>query len=150
MKQQRLNVDSPTFTPLQPATNGAVSNARVVAISPKAANAKIFTPKSQKSGASFNSCLNYRLHAQVTLVSLALEIDSLSSTYTCVPAISPPNAHNKKAAQDWNPQSFQEFVPQNYESEQYVGTLASPQSSTLVFKISSPVTCGKFNSTVEC
>ncbi|OCL10176.1 PAB-dependent poly(A)-specific ribonuclease subunit PAN3 [Glonium stellatum] len=48
--KKRFNVDSPSFTPLQPATNGALTPApRSAAISPKAANAAVFTPKSQRS-----------------------------------------------------------------------------------------------------
>lgn len=41
----RLNVDSPSFTPLQPQTNGL----RPSAISPRSANAAPFTPKSNNS-----------------------------------------------------------------------------------------------------
>ncbi|KKY20417.1 putative pabp1-dependent polyspecific ribonuclease subunit pan3 [Diplodia seriata] len=45
--KKRFNVDSPSFTPLQPNTNGVASSPRQTTISPKAANAAIFTPKSQ-------------------------------------------------------------------------------------------------------
>jgi PAB-dependent poly(A)-specific ribonuclease subunit 3 len=49
--KKRFNVDSPSFTPLQTATNGAATpSSRGAAISPKAANAAVFTPKSQRSG----------------------------------------------------------------------------------------------------
>ncbi|KAL5373624.1 PAB-dependent poly(A)-specific ribonuclease subunit 3 [Paraphaeosphaeria sporulosa] len=52
-KMKRFNVDSPSFTPLQASTNGALTpSSRSAAISPKAANAAIFTPKSQRSAAS--------------------------------------------------------------------------------------------------
>ncbi|KAK7525836.1 PAB-dependent poly(A)-specific ribonuclease subunit PAN3 [Phyllosticta citriasiana] len=44
--KKRFNVDSPSFTPLQPASNGAASSPRATTISPKAANAAVFTPKS--------------------------------------------------------------------------------------------------------
>ncbi|KAL1637858.1 PAB-dependent poly(A)-specific ribonuclease subunit 3 [Neofusicoccum ribis] len=44
--KKRFNVDSPSFTPLQPSTNGVTSSPRQTTISPKAANAAIFTPKS--------------------------------------------------------------------------------------------------------
>ncbi|KAK7535373.1 PAB-dependent poly(A)-specific ribonuclease subunit PAN3 [Phyllosticta citribraziliensis] len=44
--KKRFNVDSPSFTPLQPAPNGAASSPRATTISPKAANAAVFTPKS--------------------------------------------------------------------------------------------------------
>ncbi|KAF1947491.1 hypothetical protein EJ02DRAFT_91414 [Clathrospora elynae] len=48
--KKRFNVDSPSFTPLQPSTNGSVTpSTRSAAISPKAANAAVFTPKSQRS-----------------------------------------------------------------------------------------------------
>ncbi|KAF2843481.1 PAB-dependent poly(A)-specific ribonuclease subunit PAN3 [Patellaria atrata CBS 101060] len=47
--KQRFNVDSPSFTPLQPATNGAISAVRSATISPKAVNATVFTPKAVKS-----------------------------------------------------------------------------------------------------
>ena len=48
---KRFNVDSPSFTPLQATTNGSLTpSSRSAAISPKAANAAIFTPKSQRSG----------------------------------------------------------------------------------------------------
>ncbi|KAH6644555.1 PAB-dependent poly(A)-specific ribonuclease subunit PAN3 [Boeremia exigua] len=51
--KKRFNVDSPAFTPLQPATNGqATPAARSAAISPKAASAAVFTPKSQRSTVS--------------------------------------------------------------------------------------------------
>ena len=50
-KMKRFNVDSPSFTPLQTSTNGTLTpSSRSAAISPKAANAAIFTPKSQRSG----------------------------------------------------------------------------------------------------
>lgn len=48
--KKRFNVDSPSFTPLQANTNGSVTpSPRSAAISPKAANAAVFTPKSQRS-----------------------------------------------------------------------------------------------------
>jgi PAB-dependent poly(A)-specific ribonuclease subunit 3 len=48
-----FNVDSPSFTPLQASTNGSVTpSSRSAAISPKAANAAVFTPKSQRSSES--------------------------------------------------------------------------------------------------
>jgi PAB-dependent poly(A)-specific ribonuclease subunit 3 len=48
--KKRFNVDSPSFTPLQATTNGSLTpSSRGAAISPKAANAAIFTPKSQRS-----------------------------------------------------------------------------------------------------
>ncbi|KAF2119944.1 PAB-dependent poly(A)-specific ribonuclease subunit PAN3 [Lophiotrema nucula] len=51
--KKRFNVDSPSFTPLQPSTNGSLApSSRSAAISPKAANAAVFTPKSQRSTAS--------------------------------------------------------------------------------------------------
>ncbi|KAF2462013.1 PAB-dependent poly(A)-specific ribonuclease subunit PAN3 [Lineolata rhizophorae] len=43
--KKKFNVDSPSFTPLQPASNGASSSSRSATISPKAANAAVFTPK---------------------------------------------------------------------------------------------------------
>ncbi|KAJ4360355.1 PAB-dependent poly(A)-specific ribonuclease subunit 3 [Didymosphaeria variabile] len=52
-KMKRFNVDSPSFTPLQASTNGSLTpSSRGAAISPKAASAAIFTPKSQRSAAS--------------------------------------------------------------------------------------------------
>ncbi|KAF2740750.1 PAB-dependent poly(A)-specific ribonuclease subunit PAN3 [Polyplosphaeria fusca] len=51
--KKRFNVDSPSFTPLQASTNGSLTpSSRSAAISPKAANAAVFTPKSQRSTAS--------------------------------------------------------------------------------------------------
>ncbi|KAH7401250.1 PABP-dependent poly(A) nuclease 3 [Pyrenochaeta sp. MPI-SDFR-AT-0127] len=51
--KKRFNVDSPSFTPLQASTNGSVTpSSRGAAISPKAANAAVFTPKSQRSTVS--------------------------------------------------------------------------------------------------
>ncbi|KAF1844162.1 uncharacterized protein K460DRAFT_408463 [Cucurbitaria berberidis CBS 394.84] len=51
--RKRFNVDSPSFTPLQASTNGSVTpSSRSAAISPKAANAAVFTPKSQRSTVS--------------------------------------------------------------------------------------------------
>ncbi|OAL05143.1 PAB-dependent poly(A)-specific ribonuclease subunit PAN3 [Phaeosphaeriaceae sp. SRC1lsM3a] len=51
--KKRFNVDSPSFTPLTTASNGAVTpSTRNAAISPKAANAAVFTPKSQRSTVS--------------------------------------------------------------------------------------------------
>ncbi|KAK7543868.1 PAB-dependent poly(A)-specific ribonuclease subunit PAN3 [Phyllosticta citricarpa] len=49
--KKRFNVDSPSFTPLQPASNGAASSPRATTISPKAANAAVFTPKSNVKSA---------------------------------------------------------------------------------------------------
>ncbi|KAF1986396.1 PAB-dependent poly(A)-specific ribonuclease subunit PAN3 [Aulographum hederae CBS 113979] len=46
---QRFNVDSPSFTPLQTAPNGFSSSSRGSTISPKAANAAVFTPKTNKA-----------------------------------------------------------------------------------------------------
>ncbi|KAF2259909.1 hypothetical protein CC78DRAFT_536747 [Lojkania enalia] len=51
--KKRFNVDSPSFTPLQASTNGSLTpSSRSAAISPKAANAAVFTPKSQRSTTS--------------------------------------------------------------------------------------------------
>ncbi|KAH4014028.1 PAN2-PAN3 deadenylation complex subunit PAN3 [Parastagonospora nodorum] len=51
--KKRFNVDSPSFTPLTTTPNGSVTaSARNAAISPKAANAAVFTPKSQRSAVS--------------------------------------------------------------------------------------------------
>ncbi|PSN74838.1 PAB-dependent poly(A)-specific ribonuclease subunit PAN3 [Corynespora cassiicola Philippines] len=51
--KKKFNVDSPSFTPLQASTNGSLTpSSRSAAISPKAANAAIFTPKSQRSTTS--------------------------------------------------------------------------------------------------
>jgi hypothetical protein len=51
MQKSRFTGDSPAFTPLQAATNGTLTpGARSAAISPKAAKAAVFTPKSQRSG----------------------------------------------------------------------------------------------------
>lgn len=52
--KKRFNADTPSFSPsfatLQPVTNGSLTpTPRSAAISPKAANAAIFTPKSQRS-----------------------------------------------------------------------------------------------------
>ncbi|KAF2271612.1 PAB-dependent poly(A)-specific ribonuclease subunit PAN3 [Westerdykella ornata] len=80
--KKRFNVDSPSFTPLQPSTNGSLTpSARGSAISPKAANAAVFTPKSQRSNTST------------------------------------PSIHNKEITHDWHAQDFQEFVPQNFDSQ---------------------------------
>jgi PAB-dependent poly(A)-specific ribonuclease subunit 3 len=57
--KKRFNVDSPSFTPLSTVPNGSVTpSQRNAAISPKAANAAVFTPKSQRSSESF-SCSRY-------------------------------------------------------------------------------------------
>lgn len=46
----RMNADSPAFTPTQTSPNGSQANlARSTTISPKAANAAVFTPKTNKS-----------------------------------------------------------------------------------------------------
>ncbi|KAI1552085.1 PABP-dependent poly A nuclease 3 [Pyrenophora tritici-repentis] len=83
--KKRFNVDSPSFTPLQASTNGSVTpSSRSAAISPKAANAAVFTPKSQRS------------------------------------TVTTPHMHAKEPAIDWHTQDFQEFVPQNFESQQMV------------------------------
>ncbi|KAF2087114.1 PAB-dependent poly(A)-specific ribonuclease subunit PAN3, partial [Saccharata proteae CBS 121410] len=50
--KKRFNVESPSFTPLQPATNGVAASPRSAAISPKAANAAVFTPKTNMKAAS--------------------------------------------------------------------------------------------------
>lgn len=44
-----FNVDSPSFQPLLPVGNGASSGTKSASISPRAANAAIFTPKSLKA-----------------------------------------------------------------------------------------------------
>ncbi|PVI04807.1 PAB-dependent poly(A)-specific ribonuclease subunit PAN3 [Periconia macrospinosa] len=57
--KKRFNVDSPSFTPLQASTNGSMTpTPRSAAISPKAANAAVFTPKSQRSTTSTPSLQN--------------------------------------------------------------------------------------------
>lgn len=98
--KKRFNVDSPSFTPLQPNTNGTVTpSARGAAISPKAANAAIFTPKSQRSSES------------------AYQSMTAGSNELNPAATSTPGAHGKEATLDWHSQDFQEFVPQNFEGQ---------------------------------
>ncbi|KAF2229694.1 PAB-dependent poly(A)-specific ribonuclease subunit PAN3 [Viridothelium virens] len=48
--KKRFNVDSPAFKPLGPMTNGNSSGAKSASISPQAAGAAIFTPKSTSAG----------------------------------------------------------------------------------------------------
>ncbi|KAL9094181.1 MAG: hypothetical protein Q9165_003596 [Trypethelium subeluteriae] len=48
--KKRFNVDSPAFKPLGPITNGNSSGAKGASISPQAAGAAIFTPKSTNAG----------------------------------------------------------------------------------------------------
>ena len=109
--KRRFNVDSPSFTPLQPSTNGAGQNQnsnqnhhnhhnhhhnqhhaassnhaqpiRGSTISPKAANAAPFTPKSARSA-----------------------------------VIAPPTHHKDSSSSDWSSHEFQEFVPQNFDAAQ--------------------------------
>lgn len=52
--RKQLNVDSPSFTPLAPSTNGltAGSSPRAAAISPRSASAAVFTPKTTKGATS--------------------------------------------------------------------------------------------------
>ncbi|KAI9675632.1 MAG: PAB-dependent poly(A)-specific ribonuclease subunit 3 [Caeruleum heppii] len=50
--KRRLNVDSPTFTPSSLTSNGSGSGVKSTTISPKAANAAPFTPKSSSAGTS--------------------------------------------------------------------------------------------------
>ena len=47
--KKRLNVESPSFTPLQPVPNGLTSNNAI--ISPNATSAPVFTPRSSRPGA---------------------------------------------------------------------------------------------------
>ena len=47
--KKRLNVESPSFTPLQPVPNGLTSNNAT--ISPNATSAPVFTPRSSRPGA---------------------------------------------------------------------------------------------------
>lgn len=109
---KRFNVDSPSFTPLQASTNGSLTpSSRGAAISPKAANAAIFTPKSQRSSKS--SC-------QSPLPS------SLISSSSAVPsAASTPSLQTKEPAVEWHPQQdFAEFVPGQTFDNQMVGLVS--------------------------
>jgi PAB-dependent poly(A)-specific ribonuclease subunit 3 len=101
--KKRFNVDSPAFTPLQATTNGAVTpSSRSAAISPKAANAAVFTPQKQRSSES---------SASTTRTFLYMLISSAATT---------PHMHTKEPAIDWHSQDFQEFVPQSFEGQQMV------------------------------
>ncbi|KAF1998454.1 PAB-dependent poly(A)-specific ribonuclease subunit PAN3 [Amniculicola lignicola CBS 123094] len=98
--KKRFNADSPSFTPLQASTNGSLTpSARSAAISPKAANAAVFTPKSQRSSKSRGG-LSSSSHSSLTGA-----------------AVSTPSLQTKEPALEWHPQEFQEFVPQGYEGQ---------------------------------
>ncbi|KAF2104553.1 PAB-dependent poly(A)-specific ribonuclease subunit pan3 [Rhizodiscina lignyota] len=89
--RKRLNVDSPSFTPLQPSANGlnSGSSSRIgsAAISPKAASAAIFTPKSTK-------------------------------TANFTPAPAPPVPQVREPSAEWGSHDFQEFIPGAYDVTQ--------------------------------
>ncbi|CAN9471035.1 unnamed protein product [Alternaria alternata] len=101
--KKRFNVDSPSFTPLQASTNGSVTpSSRSATISPKAANAAVFTPKSQRSS-EFSNNRQYRLSTHA---------DYLSRHH---PAYARERARNRLAFA-----RLQEFVPQSFEGQQMV------------------------------
>jgi hypothetical protein len=91
----RLNVDSPSFTPLQPQPNG-FQQGRSSALSPRSANAAPFTPKLSKPSWS--------------LLFVCSRADSLG------PLSNP--VLPKPTAPEWTPQEFPEFVPKSFDPGQ--------------------------------
>ncbi|KAL9076699.1 MAG: hypothetical protein Q9157_003568, partial [Trypethelium eluteriae] len=74
--KKRFNVDSPAFKPLGPMTNGNSSGAKSASISPQAAGAAIFTPKSTSAVNQFNQSNNQH---QTQLNPYAQDTNSLDS-----------------------------------------------------------------------
>jgi hypothetical protein len=126
--KQRLNVDSPSFTPLTAAVNGS-SGSRSTTISPKAASAAPFTPKSQKKRK-----LPYEMIARIALLRIwprfLLTATTIAELMTHQPeaTIAP---YQSKDIQEFVPQSvtpsipqaipqaqeYAEFVPHQYEAQ---------------------------------
>ena len=63
-QKKALNVDSPSFTPTLLSVNGTNSGKKPAAISPKAANAAVFLPKSIASSQSHSL---FWVHETLTL-----------------------------------------------------------------------------------
>jgi PAB-dependent poly(A)-specific ribonuclease subunit 3 len=121
--KKRFNVDSPSFTPLTTTPNGSVtSSARNAAISPKAANAAVFTPKSQRSSE----------YSIVNVNRVCVLIYSAAST---------PNLHNKEPAIDWHAPDFQEFVPETFGGPMVCAPISVASSLSDIMSAPHYLTC---------
>jgi PAB-dependent poly(A)-specific ribonuclease subunit 3 len=92
----RLNVESPSFTPLQPQPNGYQQQGRSSALSPRSASAAPFTPKLSKPSWSH--------------LIVCPRADYLGPLSNAVPP--------KPTAPEWTPQEFPEFVPKSFDPSQ--------------------------------
>ena len=100
----KFNVESPSFTPLQPHTSNGLQSNRPNTISPRAAQAAVFTPKSNKP-----STYKWpRTACQVFLLIIRMVSGPLAQ-----------HVKPKPTAPEWPP-DFQEFVPQGYDNTQNV------------------------------
>ena len=119
----RMNADSPSFTPAQTTQNGG-QNTRSTTISPKAANAAVFTPKTNKSSKK-------SLWKLVVMRNFAanFRIGPLAQTLqTREPQeFKPQEFKNEELktqelkAQDFNAEEFkpQEFKPQEFKPQEF-------------------------------
>lgn len=108
----RMNADSPSFTPAQTSPNGGQA-ARSTAISPKAANAAVFTPKTNKSS-------KMTLWRQVVEQNIApnLILGPLASTLQArEPQEFKPRGQNDVQQQQIQPQipAAQDYTQQSYD-----------------------------------
>jgi len=110
--KKSFNVESPSFTPKTLAAQPAVTQAKNIGISPKAAAAATFTPRgsgTQKTGRKERRA--------------APQGSQLEGTVTPASA-----SHSKAPSNEFVPQqsfqnTFQEFVPQNFVSPSQVSWL---------------------------
>jgi PAB-dependent poly(A)-specific ribonuclease subunit 3 len=96
LSSTRFNVESPSFTPLQPQPNG-LQQGRSSALSPRSANAAPFTPKSSKPSWS----------PPFVRAQKANFLGPLAN-----------HARPKPTAPEWTPQEFTEFVPKSFDPSQ--------------------------------
>jgi hypothetical protein len=117
LSSTRFNVESPSFTPLQPQPNG-FQQGLSSALSPRSANAAPFTPKSSKPSWSrpFVAC------------SEANFLGPLAKY-----------ARPKPTAPEWTPQEFPEFVPKSFDPSQTAAQGETPFQSYDTYNLSSTI-----------
>ena len=101
--KKRFNVDSPSFTPSSLAPNGNTATSKAPGLSPRAANAAPFLPKSLTPGKI--PVLRARRQAEIYTASSVASFSSSTAPKTYNPA-----------APDWIGSETPEFLPQNYNN----------------------------------